>query len=70
MDASEFLRQQATNCLRLARECFDLATATRLRLMAADLQTKAAEFEHRLTVLNHTGGNNPRSSSQDSLSHD
>jgi 2'-5' RNA ligase len=41
----EFLRRQAENCLRIARTCFDLASAERLRLMAADLNDKAAEIE-------------------------
>ena len=43
----EFLRRQAENCLRIARTCFDLASAERLRLMAAELTTKAAEIEER-----------------------
>lgn len=41
----EFLRRQAENCLRIARTCFDLASAERLRLMAAELNAKAAEME-------------------------
>jgi hypothetical protein len=41
----EFLRRQAENCLRIARGCFDLASAERLRLMAAELIAKAAELE-------------------------
>jgi hypothetical protein len=41
----EFLRRQAENCLRIARTCFDLASAERLRLMAAELHAKAAEIE-------------------------
>ena len=41
----EFLRRQAENCLRIARNCFDLASAERLRLMAAELTAKAAELE-------------------------
>jgi hypothetical protein len=41
----EFLRHQAENCLRIARTCFDLASAERLRLMAAELHAKAAEIE-------------------------
>jgi hypothetical protein len=41
----EFLRNQAENCLRIARTCFDLASAERLRLMAAELNAKAAEIE-------------------------
>ena len=42
----EFLRRQAENCLRIARSCFDLGSAERLRLMATELQAKAAEIEH------------------------
>jgi hypothetical protein len=45
MVATEYLRNQANACLRLARDCFDLATAARLRLMAADFRAKADEFE-------------------------
>ena len=41
----EFLRRQADNCLRIARSCFDLASAERLRLMAAELNAKAAEMD-------------------------
>ena len=41
----EFLRRQAENCLRIARTCFDLASAERLRLMAVELNAKAAEIE-------------------------
>jgi hypothetical protein len=41
----EFLRCQAENCLRIARTCFDLASAERLRLMAAELNAKAVEIE-------------------------
>ena len=43
----EFLRRQAENCLRIARGCFDLASAERLRLMAAELNAKAAELDAR-----------------------
>jgi hypothetical protein len=45
MLAPEFLRSQAENCLRIARSCFDLASAERLRLMAAELNAKAAEID-------------------------
>ena len=41
----EFLRRQAENCLRIARSCFDLTSAERLRLMAAELNAKAAEID-------------------------
>jgi hypothetical protein len=42
---AEFLRRQADNCLRIARSCFDLSSAERLRLMAQDLQAKADEID-------------------------
>jgi hypothetical protein len=45
MLSPEFLRRQAENCLRIARSCFDLASAERLRLMAAELNAKALEIE-------------------------
>ena len=41
----DFLRRQAENCLRIARTCFDLASAERLRLMAVELHATAAEME-------------------------
>jgi hypothetical protein len=41
----EFLRRQAENCLSIARSCFDLTSAERLRLMAAELNAKAAEMD-------------------------
>ena len=41
----EFLRRQAENCQRIARTCFDLASAERLRLMAAELNAKATEMD-------------------------
>jgi hypothetical protein len=41
----EFLRRQAENCLLIARSCFDLASAERLRLMATELNAKAAEMD-------------------------
>ena len=43
----EFLRRQAENCLRIARSCFDLASAERLRLMAMELNAKATEMEEQ-----------------------
>jgi hypothetical protein len=41
----DYLRRQAETCLRLARTTFDLATAERLRYMAADFNAKADELE-------------------------
>ena len=42
---AEYLRKQARTCLEWARECFDLGTAARLRLMAQEFSAKAAEIE-------------------------
>ena len=41
----EYLRNQASRCMRLARVCFDLETARQLRLLAEDLKAKADEIE-------------------------
>jgi hypothetical protein len=45
MTTAEYLRRQAETCLRIARGCFDLTTVERLRHLAAELKTKAAEIE-------------------------
>jgi hypothetical protein len=45
MPTPEFLRRQAENCLRIARNCFDLTSAERLRLMATEFQAKADEID-------------------------
>jgi len=50
MITAEFLRRQAENCLRIARSCFDLGSAERLRLMAVELQAKAEEIERRVDL--------------------
>jgi hypothetical protein len=47
MTDAEYLRQQAANCLRLARSTFDLATAERLRHMAADFQARAEDLQQQ-----------------------
>ena len=41
----DYLRTQARTCLAWARECFDLTTATRLRLMAEEFIAKADEVD-------------------------
>jgi hypothetical protein len=41
----DYLRTQARTCLAWARDCFDLTTATRLRLMAEEFAAKADEIE-------------------------
>jgi hypothetical protein len=47
MPSSDYLRRQAETCLRIARGCFDLASAERLRHLAGDLKDKASEIERR-----------------------
>jgi hypothetical protein len=41
----EFLRRQADNCIRVARQCFDLTASERLRIIASELRDKADEIE-------------------------
>jgi primosomal protein N'' len=45
---ADYLRQQATLCQQWARECFDLAAARRLRLMADAFVAKARELESEI----------------------
>jgi hypothetical protein len=40
-----YLRQQAATCLRWSRDCYDLDTAKRLRLMAEEFMAKADTLE-------------------------
>jgi hypothetical protein len=42
---ADYLRQQARTCLQWARDCFDLQTAARLRLLADEFSAKAAQIE-------------------------
>ena len=49
----EFLRSQAANCLRIARTCFDLTSAERMRLLATALKAKADEIEKRENLATH-----------------
>jgi hypothetical protein len=42
---ADYFRQQARTCLQWARDCFDLQTAARLRLMAEEFSAKAAQIE-------------------------
>jgi len=53
MPSAEFLHRQAETCLRIARGCFDLASAERMRLLASELKAKAAEIERKDTVAAH-----------------
>lgn len=53
MITAEFLRRQAENCLRIARSCFDLGSAERLRLMASELHAKADEIDRRGDLRSH-----------------
>jgi hypothetical protein len=45
MVGPDYLRRQASTCLKWASECFDLEAAMRLRLMAEEFVAKADEIE-------------------------
>jgi hypothetical protein len=47
---ADYFRSQAKTCLTWARECFDLATATRLRLMAEEFLAKAEDMDTRARI--------------------
>ena len=51
-----YLRQQAENCLNIARSCFDLASAEHMRLIANELKAKANEIERVEGVDTHVMG--------------
>jgi hypothetical protein len=53
---SDYLRNQAKTCLTWARECFDLGTATRLRLMAEEFLAKADEIDTRVEAARDQPG--------------
>jgi hypothetical protein len=46
MRDSDFLRRQAERCIAIARATIDLTVAGRLRMMASDFRTKAAEWDN------------------------
>lgn len=50
----EYLRNQASRCMSLARSCFDLETARQLRLLAEDLKAKADEVEGKPRAQSRT----------------
>ena len=54
MVSGAYLRQQAEVLIALSRATFDLSIAGRLREMASELRTKAAEQESRTRVLTPT----------------
>ena len=41
----DYLRRQAVTCMKWSAECFDLATASRLRQLAEAFVAKAIEIE-------------------------
>jgi hypothetical protein len=51
MVGPDYLRRQAATCLKWASDCFDLGTATRLRLMAEEFMAKADEIEANADLL-------------------
>ena len=71
MPIADYLRRQADNCLRIARQGFDLATAERLRHMAAELQAKADELDEEEddSIAPHMLGNGRNGSSDGESDH-
>jgi len=66
MPFAEYLRQQAATCLRLSRASFDLTTAERLRVLAAELRAKAGDIEDDEVLQAHMmQGNNFSASESD-----
>ena len=62
MPLAEYLRRQAQNCLRIGRNCFDLSSAERMRLLANELNAKANEIERQenVTVFDRAGSASAR----------
>jgi hypothetical protein len=56
MPTAQFLRRQAQTCLRIARTCFDLASAERMRQLAGELNAAAAQIERQHQIAPHTIG--------------
>jgi hypothetical protein len=59
MTTAEYLRRQADHCLRIARSCFDLASAERMRLLATEFRSKAAELEDEEPSASYMDRNRP-----------
>ena len=59
MLSAEYLRRQAENCLRIARSCFDLTSAERMRLLAGELKAKADEIDKQNAVAAHIFDRDP-----------
>jgi hypothetical protein len=53
MRNADFLRRQAETCIVLSRATFDLTLAGRLRGMAAELRTQAAEEDGHAHMSAH-----------------
>lgn len=47
MANAEFFKRQAAICQRLSRTSYDMETSRQLRLMAAEFQQMAEEYESR-----------------------
>lgn len=56
MPSAEYLRHQAETCLRIARSCFDLTSAERMRHLAGELRDKAIEIDARPTITTNPLG--------------
>lgn len=48
---TSYLREQANNCVRLARVCQDMPTSHQLEAIGAELMARAAELDELLADL-------------------
>ena len=48
---TSYLRLQANNCVRLARECPDIPTSHQLEAIGTELMVKAAQLDELLSDL-------------------
>lgn len=48
---TSYLRMQASNCVRLARECPDVPTSHQLEAIGTELMAKAAQLDELLADL-------------------
>jgi hypothetical protein len=63
---SSFLRRQAEHCIALSRATFDLTIASRLRTMAEEFRTRAAQLDDDHPAMPaHVMGRNGSSSGKD-----
>src|ERR1700688_1040549 len=56
MRNADYLRSVSLRCLELARNCFDLATASKLNQLGGELRNKATEMNPEATLLSELKG--------------